>query len=110
MQSQFDPALHQIIFRARTNRNWYRNGVFSSRAFLLRESDGPNLSVILSNADCHRDHCTRNFNECWGEILLKSQAILALDLAIVPDDPSDRAYDANHVSIVGLPYFRQLYT
>jgi hypothetical protein len=91
---------NSTVYRAITASLWTneRNEV-SPAAFLLKEKDNGELSVLLK-ADCVARICQGGFKTCYGEILLKAHKIRNLNLEIKPDPLPDNPF---HAVILNLP-------
>ncbi len=91
---------NDIIYRAVRSSSWIdENNNVAPSAFVLRESDKGELSVLLK-AHCILRICAAGLNSCWGEILLNAGKIKKLNLEIKPD-PLPHIPD--HAVILKLP-------
>ncbi|MGI9056812.1 MAG: hypothetical protein ACR2F2_13540 [Pyrinomonadaceae bacterium] len=90
-----------IIYRAIRASSWTNeNKEVSPTAFMLRENDEGQLSVLLK-ANCEARICAANFNKCYGEILLRKSKLEELGLEIKPDPILPDIPD--HAVILNLP-------
>lgn len=90
-----------IIYRAIRASGWTNeNNEVSSAAFMLRENDEGQLSILLK-ANCQSRICAANFNKCYGEILLRISKVENLGLEVKPDPILPDIPD--HAVILNLP-------
>lgn len=88
------------IYRAITASSWTNEyNEATPAAFLLRERDNGELSVLLK-AECVARICSGGFKTCYGEILLKVGKIRKLNLEIKPDPLPNSPY---HAVVLNLP-------
>jgi hypothetical protein len=94
---------HPVLYRAIKSKAWLAQ---RSAAFTLRKATEfrpaePDLSLILS-ANCTKSVCDAGQTTCFGEFLLKTQAVTTIAAAqgwqVEKDAP-------NHASILGLPMY-----
>lgn len=98
--SQSSISDNSIIYRAITASSWTNEqNEVSPSAFLLKEKDNGELSVLLK-ADCIARICAGGFKTCYGEILLVAHKIRKLELEIKPDPLPDNPF---HAVILNLP-------
>ncbi|MEP7037610.1 MAG: hypothetical protein ABI891_04645 [Acidobacteriota bacterium] len=98
--SQSSISNNSIIYRAITASSWTNEqDEVSPSAFLLKEKDDGELSVLLK-AECVARICAGGFNTCYGEILLQAEKIRNLNLEIEPDPLPKSPY---HAVILNLP-------
>ena len=91
---------NDIVYRAIRSSSWIdENNNVAPSAFVLRESDKGELSVLLK-ANCILRICSAGLKSCWGEILLNAGKIKKLNLEIKPDP---LPHIADHAVILNLP-------
>lgn len=89
-----------IIYRAIRASGWTNeNNEVISAAFMLRENDEGQLSILL-RANCEARICAANLSGCYGEILLGISKLEELGLKVKPD-PLPEIPD--HAVILNLP-------
>lgn len=73
-------------------------------AFVLKiKKAETGISVFKDVRYCSRDNCIGQFNECFGEFILETEATRALGLEVIDDDPAIEAFSENHAEIIGIP-------
>ena len=99
-----DPAKHKNIYRAIRTTRWYDTAArrVLSGAFILRPTD-EGLSVLKHVEGCSRDVCLADLNRCFGEFILETESVLALEFTIREDEENDPHYSENHAEIRGVP-------
>lgn len=98
------PEEHPLLYRATRNKSWLR---LWPAAFRLR---GPSevrpdpetaLSLIVFD-NCTKSICAANQGDCYGELVLTTQAVLDTAASMGWEVEKDAP---NHVSIKGLPLY-----
>lgn len=102
------PSHHPLLYRAIRSRKWFE---VKSAAFILRGPNPPlrpaaetDLSLILS-ASCTKEVCDAEQGTCFGEFVLKTEAVVNDGWQVKKDDPAKLHHRPNHASIINLPPF-----
>ncbi|MCA1623225.1 MAG: hypothetical protein LC768_17175 [Acidobacteria bacterium] len=89
-----------IVYRAIRSSGWIdENNNVALAAFVLRESDKGELSILLK-ANCVLRICSAGLKSCWGEILLNVEKVKKLNLEI---KPAPLSHSPDHAVILNLP-------
>lgn len=98
--SELSTSDKDIIYRAIRASGWTNeNNEVSSAAFMLREIDAGELSVLFE-ANCQAKICAADSRGCYGEILVKISKLENVGLEVKPD-PLPRI--PAHAVILNLP-------
>jgi hypothetical protein len=102
------PSQHPLLYRAIKSPKWFsvRRAAFRLRGPNppLRPAAETDLSVILS-AKCTKAVCDAKQGDCYGEFVLKTDAVIADGWRVTKDDPAGPRPRPNHASIHGLPRY-----
>ncbi len=91
---------NDIVYRAIRSSSWIdENNNVAPAAFVLRENDNGELSILLK-ANCVLRICSAGLKSCWGEILLSVEKVEKLKLEI---KPSPLPHIPDHAVILNLP-------
>ncbi len=71
-------------------------------AFIRRQGE-EGLSVLKDVQGCSREVCLAPLETCFGEFVLDTDRVLALNFSVSEDEPDDPTYNENHSEIQGVP-------
>lgn len=93
------------VFRAISYKRWIREDEVAPDAFFLRAAKDDRKAELalsmLTEANCSREICFANLNNCFGELEIKVESIKELGLDIIDD--SEDLNIPFHASILNLP-------